>query len=390
MIQNKVIIWGADNSHALGVVRQLANHGLDIMFLVDGKSHNCALKSKYCTKYKLTATKQDGLRYLLQNYKNERAKPILILMGDGVAEIVDKYRDELLPYFHLSGTEKSGLLSEIDNKNLMTALAQKHGFDVPSSSQFCWNSSTANILFPCILKPCYLVSGRLDFKYKICRTEKELKDAAKLMNPGNVYILQQYIEKDYDILIYGCRFNDGRVSLAGTYYKDRWSDDGAASHGFLVPQIPQCARKDSIISFLDEINYHGLFSVEYGLKGNKAYFYEFNLRNDGTSHIFYQCGANMPLAWVYDCAGVKFEDRLNVMGKKYAINEILDPINIKRKIVTKEQWAKDKENATAFYFYTKDDPEPWRIMNRTAWLNRWLRAMALKYRPVVTHLLDNI
>lgn len=36
MIENKIIIWGADNSHALGVIRQLGKSNLDVLFLVNG------------------------------------------------------------------------------------------------------------------------------------------------------------------------------------------------------------------------------------------------------------------------------------------------------------------------------------------------------------------
>lgn len=66
--------------------------------------------------------------------------------------------------------------------------------------------------------------------------------------------------------------------LAGTYYKDRWSDDGGASHGYIVPDIPEYTNPKGIESFLREIDYYGLFSVEYGLYKGVAYFYEFNLR----------------------------------------------------------------------------------------------------------------
>ena len=78
MIQNKIILCGTDNSHALGVVRQLANHDLDVLFLVDGKKHNCATKSKYCTEFRLTTGIKEALSYLLSTYKDEKAKAILV------------------------------------------------------------------------------------------------------------------------------------------------------------------------------------------------------------------------------------------------------------------------------------------------------------------------
>lgn len=390
MISNKVIIWGADNTHALGVIRQLANNNLDILFLVNGKSKKCATKSKYCPKTYFVKSVKDGLDYLKNNYKDKITKAILLLMGDEVAEIVDKNREQLLPYFHLSGTSKQGLLSIIDDKNVMSELAKQNGFIIPNSIEFKWDSPIVNIKFPCIIKPTILATGRKDFKSHICWNKNDLVKCIKLMNHKNMYILQEYIRKEYDLLVLGYRNRKGEIILAGTYYKDRWSDDGGGSHGYLIPNIPEYVNPKGIKSFLSEIDYYGLFSVEYGLYNDIAYFYEFNLRNDGTSHIFYQCGANLPLSWIYDC--VEYENKVptKVSGKKYVINEILDQINITRGIISKSNWQKEKEEATAFYFFDQNDMEPWRIANRTAWFNRILRSIFLKYRPLIVYCLDRL
>lgn len=388
-IPNKIIIWGNDNSHALGVIRQFGAHDINVMFLVLGRTHHCATISRYCTKYVCVKNTDAGIHFLLSTYKQEELKPILFVMGDETAEAVDQHRDELLPYFYLTGTTKKNLLSLVDDKNRMTQLASKHGFDTPKSMIFKWNTPIDNIEYPCILKPT-IYSGYLEFKTQICWTKEDLQRIVRFLNHNNTYILQQYIPKTYDLLIYGCRLKNGEIKLAGSYYKDRWSDDGGASHGFLVPDIPEAAKKESIYSFLKEINYYGLFSVEYGLLEDKAYFYEFNLRNDGTSHIFYQCGANLPLAWACDCIDIQHDVPTKVKGKQWAINEILDPINISRGVLSKEQWLIEKKQAKAFYFYDPDDKKPWVYAKRYAWINRRFKAILLKYRLLIVYILDKI
>lgn len=90
MIENKIIIWGADNSHALGVIRQLGKSNLDVLFLVNGRSNGYASKSKYCKKIVFLSNVEKGFNYLLSNYKDKSNKAILLLMGDEVAEVVDK------------------------------------------------------------------------------------------------------------------------------------------------------------------------------------------------------------------------------------------------------------------------------------------------------------
>ncbi|EIY27469.1 hypothetical protein HMPREF1062_03724 [Bacteroides cellulosilyticus CL02T12C19] len=390
MIENKIIIWGADNSHALGVIRQLGKSNLDVLFLVNGRSNGYASKSKYCKKIVFLSNVEKGFNYLLSNYKDKSNKAILLLMGDEVAEVVDKNREKLLPYFFLSGTSEQGLLSKIDDKNIMSEIAKRHGFTIPKSVEFKWNSRVDNIEYPCIVKPTALATGRLDFKSHICWSENDLIKMTKLMNHGNKYILQQYIPKEYDLFITGYRKKNGEVVLAGTYYKDRWSDDGGASHGYIVPDIPEYTNPKGIESFLREIDYYGLFSVEYGLYKGVAYFYEFNLRNDGTSHIFYQCGANLPLSWIYDCIDYENNVPIKVEGKKYAINEVLDQINIVRGKVSRKQWEKDRLEASAFYFYDPEDLVPWKVAKRTAWFNRAFRSFLLKYRPLIVYWLDKL
>lgn len=389
-IENKIVIWGADNSHALGVIRQLANNNLDVLFLVNGRSNACATKSKYCKKCHYVNSLDEGLQFLLNNYRDKNNKAVLLLMGDATAEIVDKNREKLLPYWFLSGTLEQGLLSKVDDKNIMSEIAERHGFKIPRSIEFKYDSAINNIEYPCIIKPTILQTGRLDFKLHICWSEQDLLKATRLMNHGNTYILQQYIQKEYDLLITGYRKKNGKVILAGTYYKDRWSDDGGGSHGYLIPDIPECCNSKGIESFLQEIDYYGLFSVEYGLYKGIAYFYEFNLRNDGTSHIFYQCGANLPLSWVYDCIGYENDVPTKVVGKKYVINEILDQINITRGCVSKAQWKQEKAEATAFYFYDPKDLIPWKVARRTAWLNRVFRSFLLRYRPLIVYWLDKL
>ena len=94
-------------------------------------------------------------------------------MGDEVAEVVDKNREKLLPYFFLSGTSEQGLLSKIDDKNIMSEIAKRHGFTIPKSVEFKWNSRVDNIEYPCIVKPTALATGRLDFKSHICWSEND-------------------------------------------------------------------------------------------------------------------------------------------------------------------------------------------------------------------------
>lgn len=88
---------------------------------------------------------------------------------------------------------------------------------------------------------------------------------------------------------------DKKICIAGALIRDRFCGTGESSHGLITPQLPSCVNVNHIEEYLERIDYYGLFSFEYGMNNNQAYFFEVNLRNDGTSHFFYQAGANIPL-----------------------------------------------------------------------------------------------
>ena len=388
-IPNKVLMFGPDNSHALGVVRELAAANIDFEFLVQGKAQKCATKSRYCRKFREFASYDDALDYAIKNYGNAFHKAILLAMGDLIAEKFDNRYSELSKLFYLSGTKQQGLLTKFDDKNLMCEKARVHGFSVPYTKEYKLGDDLSDVPYPCIIKP-NIVNSRGEFKTKILQNKEEFDSFKRYLSPQNSYVIQQYISKEYDLLVYGCRMKDGSVVLSGTYYKDRWSDDGGASHGYVIAEIPDYCNRKGIASFLADIDYYGLFSVEYGLEKGVAYFYEFNLRNDGTTNVFFGGGANLPAAWAFDCADIEFDGATKVDGKRYVINETLDQINIIKGVVSKEQWKKDYAQATIFYFYDKDDIEPWRIAKKGLWYKLRINSLLHEYKPVIVHWLRKI
>ena len=48
-----------------------------------------------------------------------------------------------------------------------------------------------------------------------------------------------------------------------------------------TPDIPNGIELSKVNTFLESIDYEGLYSLEFMISGDKAYFTEINLRNDG-------------------------------------------------------------------------------------------------------------
>lgn len=391
MLKNKIIIWGGDDFNTLGLLREYGEAGADVFFLIRGP-RAYASQSKYCINFKQVKSDEEGKRFLLDNFSNEERKPIIVTSGDGLAVYINQKKEELEKFFIIPGTEEKGLQEKYTDKNAMTRLAVELGILCPRS-QFCqWNTDITNIVYPCLIKPAHQKPGHYnEFKFIICKSKSELKRTLKAVRHDSEFILQDCIQKEKDILVYGARMWNGNMILAGAMIRDRFADSGSASHGLMTSVIPDCVDKQKIGIFLDKINYHGLFSFEYGMVGDKAYFFEVNLRNDGTSHYFYQAGANIPLAYAYSCAGLDYSQiPTTVTDDKWFIDEVFDYENVIKGVVTQKQWRKEKEQATVFKYYAEDDKAPWLWVKKRRWRQTVQDLVLKRFRLYIIYVLDKL
>lgn len=382
----RIVIWGDDHHNALGLLRMLGKRDFNVFFLVHRVNSNIATASRYCTDYLIVQTIEEGLNYLYKNYTDKENKAVLLFTADKYSEAANNNLDKLKDYFYVSGPSKQGLLAEIDDKYVMGEMASKCGINIPNTILVPESSINEIHDFPVIIKPCS-PTGK-DFKTKVVKGTKYLVKVSNSLIPGKRYVVQAFIEKEADGLIYGCRTHDGKTILAGICIRNRWGDDGCGSFGYITPDIPAAINQAGIARFLERIEFTGLFSVEYALTDDNAYFYEFNLRNDGTSVLFYNAGSNLALAYVNSCFGIIEEVPLKANGKQYLMHEILDQFNIYDGNVSRKQWLKDKEKVTLHFLYDPDDMRPYEIqksMERKTFIHHiisrsWINKIRLKLK----------
>lgn len=390
--KKKVIIWGVDDYNTLGLFRQLGKYNLDITFLIFQGVKNCATLSKYCTNTFVTATLEEGLQYLLDNYKDKNDKPVIINSNDLIAEFLDNNRELLSKCFVVPGTLSPGLLTKMNDKATMTKIASELGFDVPKSRECKWNSNIDDVEYPCLLKPTHQTLGKYnEFKFRVCKNRLALRNTLRFVRKESSFILQQYIPKESVALVYGCRTLNGKTHLAGVLEKDRFCDNGDGSHGVLMSNFPSYIKAELIEKFMEKVDFYGLFSVEYLVYQGKAYFIEINWRNDGTSHLFYQAGANLPLLWVESCLGndvSKISTKIAPMS--YFIDEIFDEENLKRKVVSHEQWVKERNEATVFKYYDEDDLVPYEAIKKGKGKKLLMDSIVAKNRIYIVWILDKL
>jgi len=390
-VENKIIVWSIDDFNTLGLMRELGNAELDMLFLIKGHA-GLAASSKYCKEYIETDSIEDGYNYLLKNYKDQAFKPIIILAGDDVVTYVDQHREALENHFILPLTTQKGHIEKYIDKNTMTALADEIGMLCPKSVFITKEADIKGVQYPCIIKPSHQKPGHYnEFKFKICKNAKALKRTLRFVRPDSEFILQEYIQKENDLLVYGGRMWDGKTVIAGAFVRDRLTDGGSSSHGYFIPELPCGAEASQIAEFLERIDYHGLFSVEYGLLDNKAYFFEVNLRNDGTSHYFYQAGANIPLAYVYSAAGLDYSHiPTKVVGKKWYIDEIYDVENVLTCKISRKQWKREIKEAVLLKYYDKDDMAPYEYAKKGKTKQIIQDIILKRFRLYIVFVLDKI
>ena len=359
LIPNRVIIWSSDNYNSLAMLRQVAQGEIKIDFLVHGKS-SYTTKSKYIQRVIEKPSIEEAYIYLMSSYIDERVKPIILTSGDNIIAFIDDHRNEMSQYFIIPGTTE-GLVRKYNDKFEMSCLANRIGIMVPESHCIQWNSPIDDVPIPCILKPSHQKKGkRNEFKFKICKDRKSLAKTMKYVDHESVFIAQQLVKKEKDLLVYGARMWDGKVVLAGSLETDRFAVGQGSSFGKVLPTIPKCIDPSKIEAFLEQIDYHGLFSFEYGLMNGKAYFFEVNMRNDGTSSFFFQAGANIPLAYVYSSAGKDYSSiNTRVESEHYYMDELFDYANVIQHNVSRTTWKKERNEATVFKFFDPSDKEPY-------------------------------
>ena len=378
--QATVVIWGNDNYNVLGLLRQLTPFVDVVIFLINKTKGHCASKSRYCANTVVAKTTDDALSFLNTLNSKHQNKAFLITTSDLLASLVDMHREQLSKKFILCTTKKQGTLTQSQDKNYQYELASKIGIKVPQSAILKFDSPIGYISYPCLIKPSFkLVGIKHPFKTYKCVNEGELLKAQRLLDKNGTYTLQRFVVKEKDILVYGCRFPDGNVVYAGTFTKCRWSKGGDGSYGTIESHIPNCIDLNKLNAFLKEIEYFGLFSAEFGVENGIAWFYEFNLRNDGTSHYFYQSGLlNLPLLWVKNNIGSTTKLTCTNETSSIFIDEIEDFDNVKGNLISKSDWKLQRKSATIFKYYDKTDIKPYIYVKAYYLLRHTYHALKLK------------
>ena len=216
-----------------------------------------------------------------------------------------------------------------------------------------------DLIYPCLIKPLVSCEGAKS-DIRVCYNKTELIDNLNTLKYTKQVLLQQYIERDYEISILGCGLSSGKILIPAVENKLTLYPKYVGLECLTnVQKLEDKTLIDNIKGLISRIGYVGLFSVEmmHSKQDDKFYFTEINLRNDGAEALITKFGANLPLNHVEDLLGLNITPQLEYHPGFYIwdMHHFLSLLHGDISILT---WIKEIKLSKGFMVYFKEDKKP--------------------------------
>lgn len=354
--RTEFILFGAGNYNTLGVLHQLGEIGIDPLLLIVGKARdrkhgNIIGYSKFAKRIVEVASETDGLGWLMAHRYSFKKGTIIYPTSDTAEEFLDSNFNSLYPKFRFPNTGRQGDVSRLMNKKIQTDIAFNVGLPV-IKSQYSNdpNFSLQRVEYPCMAKPLNSTEGTKG-DMRVCKNETELKEALVQASETKKFIVQKYINNESDRLFLGVAFSSGEIWIPAAVIKPGVSAIGEYTHAIISTDVEKYLPEiDKVKEFIHKLCYQGPFSIEFGHEDGRNYFFEVNLRNDGTSHYPLNAGINLAEAYLND-----FPSAAKEIMEYDMIDETGDLRRVLGRELSPREWWKSFRKAGSYRFYHKGD-----------------------------------
>lgn len=357
MKDTKIVIIGTSHHNTYSTVRCFGERGIQPNLIIYGCKDSYILSSKYLAKYHIAKDAQDAIKCLVDQHNAGEVKTIVIPCSDEIVHLLNKSYTQLKEYFHFFNCGADGLLTTFMNKSVQVKRAKEAGISIPLSIEgYAKEINHEEVCYPCIIKPLESINGGKNIK--VCNNSRELIDNLKHFKQDAKVLVQEYIKKDYEIVLLGLALGE-EVFIPGLIHKHR---DIQGSTTFATVESIDEINPDIIDSckrLCKSFNYEGLFGIEMIKRGKDHFFIEMNLRNDATTYALSTAGINLPIAYykyiTNDNYIIEIQKKVNTIN---SIVEFNDCIHILKGQLSPLQWVKDLKGSCCKYFYNKEDIKP--------------------------------
>ena len=356
---NLVIVFGNDHTNSVGVIQSLGIAGYKSIGLLFGNKSDFVKCSRYTASIITSKDPQSCIDKLLENIPKSESKIPIIACCDLAALTLERNAERLKRYF-LFEYSAHYTLDYLSKKENQVRMASEVGFNVPKS----WNLQDSkeipdDVCFPCLIKPLVSCEGAKS-DIRVCRTSEELHQNLNSLGHTRNVLLQQYIERDYEISILGCGLSSGDCVIPAVenkltlYPKYVGLECLADMQPLKDESIKSCIQK-----LIKLAGYVGLFSVEmmHCKEDDKFYFTEINLRNDGAEALVTKYGANLPLNHVEDLLGLPLTEQKEFHPGFY-IWDMHHFLSLMHRDIGLINWLKEINKSNGFMLYFKEDRKP--------------------------------
>lgn len=354
-----VVVFGNDHTNSVGVIQSLGKLGYTSVGLLFGVDSGLVKSSKYSTKIISAKDPQSCIDKLLSDKPQTTHKIPIIACCDIAALTLEHNAEQLKEHFVFEHSVHY-TLSDLAKKENQVVLAQVAGFHVPQS----WNLQDSKVIpagvsYPCLIKPLVSCEGAKS-DIRVCRSREELEKNLNSLGHTKNVLLQQYIERDYEISILGCGLKNGKCIIPVienklTLYPKYVGLECLAN----MQPLEDGPIKSSIEKLIENIGYVGLFSVEmmHCKADGKFYFTEINLRNDGAEALVTKYGANLPVNHVEDLLDLPLTKQKE-FHPGYYIWDMHHFLSLVHREISFVEWLKEIKKSQGFMLYFKEDKKP--------------------------------
>ncbi len=375
-----VIVVGFNHHNALGLIRSLGEKGHSVHLLLMRSGFNFVNKSLYIKSCYVLESFEKIIPFVKTIAKGCNSKPLLLVAGDEEATYTNFHFEELSRYCFVEGAYKDGDIAVYHNKFTSNELAKDFGFLIPKT----WSLNNKQFIpkdlnYPILIKAGDSVRGGKGVLKK-CFSKEDLENVLKQI-PASFFPLQaqEYVHKDYEIIILGCSLNHGEQVFCPVaerklrYYPQEFQTT-AYTESLLISENKDLFDISNRISkMIKSLGYTGLFSVELIYSNHQYYFLETNFRNDGTGYLATVCGFNMPDMLCKSFNGSEVSLKLDDYRPCHYVNVIADGMNVIHRRVSIITWIKQVKNAMCYSHYSKNDKKPLLYAVLALFLNKMKR-----------------
>ena len=353
------IVITEDHYNALGVIRSLGQKKIPVyLLLTTAKGKTYTDKSKYVTEVQFVSHDAKSIIDMIGKYSKNNSECYIYPLSDFSAELIDQNYDKFNT--NVICPNMKGKMNYFQNKMNSKQLAEKHGMKTAPSlllqigSPFIWE------IFPAIIKPVISQEGIKGDITIVDSLEELIVVVGEFEKMGYQQVLiEEYLtgKDEHMVEVLGCSCKE-KVFIAGIIKKIREYPMGKGSTSFAeIVHMHEGLNLDSVISFIKETRFDGLFDMEFKYVNGTCYFIECNYRNGAPSYALTQVGCNLPYNWMMSRANGKFESIKYSDKQMFFMCEQTDLLNALKRELPLKEWINQYRKANKI-FMIKDDLKP--------------------------------